>query len=142
MSFTISKFIIVTPLIKKAIHISLVLILLVSTIGVTIYRHYCCGILISKSVGFPAKKCCNDNCKDCKNDHKTFKITDNYKAGTFKPDFRADVKKLFNNFSVSFVLLHINTTPYNNNLITTIKICDTRILTPENPTSVLQVFRL
>lgn len=130
-------------MLKKAIHISVVLLLLISTMGVTIYKHYCSGTLISKSIGLPAKKCCNDNCKDCRNESKTFKITTDYDANSNSLNFKAEVKKIFNNFSFTFVLIHItlNSRTYNN-LLPPIKICDTPLLIAENPSAMLQVFRL
>lgn len=130
-------------MLKKAIHISVVLFLLISTMGVTIYKHYCSGTLISKSVGLPAKKCCNDNCKDCRNESKTFKITTDYDANSNSLNFKAEVKKIFDNFSFTFILIHTTlSTIIDKNILTSIKTCDTPLLIAENSSAMLQVFRL
>lgn len=130
-------------MLKKIIHIGVVVILLLSTMGVTMYKHYCEGSLMSESIGLPAKKCCNYSCKDCHNESKTYKITDNYEASNSSLTFKADVHKIFDNFSLAFVLLQITFDSYsNNNLYTQIKTCDTPPLFAENQPALLQVFRL
>lgn len=130
-------------MLKKAIHISVIVLLLFSTMGVTMYKHYCDGSLVSKSIGHEPKKCCGDDCKGCHNESKTFKITDNYEASNNSLTFKADVQKIFDDFSLAFVLLHITFDSFsNNNLFTQIKICDTPPLIAENQTAMLQVFRL
>ncbi len=130
-------------MLKKAGHISLIILLLISTMGVTMYKHYCGGSLVSESIGFHAKKCCNDSCKKCHNESKTFKISDKYEANNSTLNFKAAVNKIFDNFSFAFLLLHITIDPSsNNNLFIQIKICDTPPLIAENTTAMLQVFRL
>jgi len=130
-------------MLKKALNISVIVLLLFSTMGVTMYKHYCGNILISKTIGQEPRKCCGDDCKGCHNESKTFKITDNYEASSNSLTFKADVQKIFDNFSLAFVLIHITLDSYNNNnLLTQIKICDTPPLIAENQTAILQVFRL
>ncbi|MFN8254184.1 MAG: hypothetical protein U0W24_00750 [Bacteroidales bacterium] len=130
-------------MLKKIVHIGVIVLLLISTMGVTMYKHYCDGSLMSESIGLPAKKCCNDSCKDCHSESKTFKITDNYEASNNSLTFKADVQKLFDNFSLAFVLLQITFDSYSNNdSFALIKSCDTPPLIAENQTAMLQVFRL
>lgn len=130
-------------MLKKAIHISVVLLLLISTMGVTIYKHYCSGTLISKSIGLPAKKCCNDNCKDCSNESKTFKITTDYDSNNNSLNFKAEVKKILDHLPLTLALIHVTlNSSGNNNLFTQTKICDTPPFIAENPTAMLQVYRL
>jgi len=130
-------------MLKKALHISLVVLLLISTTGVTMYKHYCQGSLVSKSIGIPGKKCCNNSCKACHNESNTFKITDKYEANNNILKFKADVQKIFDNFSFAFILLHTTIDSYsNNNLLAQLKICNAPPLIAENPTAMLQVYRL
>jgi hypothetical protein len=130
-------------MLRKIIHTSIVVLLLISTMGVTMYRHYCSGYLMSKSIGFPAKKCCNDGCKACHNESQTFKITDNFEANSSSHKFKAEVKKILDNLSLAFIFINIPSNSYpDNNLFTLIKICDSPPLITENQTAVLQVFRL
>jgi|APIni6443716594_1056825.scaffolds.fasta_scaffold397006_1 hypothetical protein len=130
-------------MLKKIVHIGVIVLLLFSTMGVTMYKHYCGNILITKTIGQVPKKCCGDDCKGCHNDSKTFKITDNYEASNNSLTFKADVQKIFDNFSLAFVLLHITFDSYSdNNLFTHLKNCDTPPLIAENQTAMLQVFRL
>jgi hypothetical protein len=130
-------------MLKKVLHISAIVLLLFSTMGVTVYKHYCNGSLVSESVGFHAKKCCGENCKGCHNESTTFKITDNFETNNNSQTFKAELKKIFNYFSFAFELLHISIDlNVNHSLYTQIKICDTPPLIAENPTAMLQVFRL
>jgi hypothetical protein len=130
-------------MLKKALHIGVIVLLLISTMGVTMYKHYCSGYLISKSIGFPPKKCCNNGCKTCHNESQTFKITDNYESTNNIQTFKAEVKKIFDNLSLAFIFLSTPSDSYpNNNHFTLIKICDSPPLIVENPSAMLQVFRL
>jgi hypothetical protein len=130
-------------MLKKVIHIGVIVLLLFSTMGVTMYKHYCKGSLISKSIGHEPKNCCGDDCKGCHNESKTFKITDNFEASNNSLTFKANVQKIFDDFSLAFVLLHITFDFYStNNSFAQLKICDTPPLIGENPRAMLQVFRL
>jgi hypothetical protein len=65
-------------MLKKISHITLILLLIVATTGVTISRHYCGNHLVAVSL-FKMDKCaCGD--KDCHNVLKQIKVTDNYSA--------------------------------------------------------------
>lgn len=67
-------------MLKKIVHIVLVLLLTVATTGFTINKHYCGNHLFSVSV-FKAEKCdCGDKCKDCHTNVKQVKVSDNYSA--------------------------------------------------------------
>ena len=65
-------------MLQKLIHIALVLLLLLSTTGVTISMHYCSGDLVSMSVIGEAESCCEDNCGCCENKSIHFKVEDDY----------------------------------------------------------------
>ncbi|NQU53711.1 MAG: hypothetical protein HQ522_14365 [Bacteroidetes bacterium] len=62
---------------KKASHIILSLLLLTTTIGVAISKHYCGGNLISTSFFTEAKSCCDsDDC--CKNESEVFQLDEDF----------------------------------------------------------------
>lgn len=57
-------------MIKKTIHISLALILLMVTMGFSISKHYCGGNLVSVSLNHEAESCCDsNNCCQDKTEH-------------------------------------------------------------------------
>lgn len=74
-------------MIRKVIHIILVLVLLTTSTGMTIYSHYCGSTLESVSIDKVPHSCCGDDCKDCHNESVTIKIHDDYSATTFTFDF-------------------------------------------------------
>jgi hypothetical protein len=65
-------------MLKRITHIALILLLIVATTGVTISRHYCGNYLIAVSLFKSVKCACGD--KDCHNEIKQIKVTDNYSA--------------------------------------------------------------
>lgn len=75
-------------MIRKVIHITLVMLLLATSTGMTIYTHYCGSTLESVSIDKVPHSCCGDDCKDCHNESVTIKIHDDYSATTFTFDFQ------------------------------------------------------
>jgi hypothetical protein len=63
---------------RKICHIVISLALLLSTIGVSITRHYCEGKLVSVSLENTHKSCCGEKCKSCHSDSFLVKVTDNF----------------------------------------------------------------
>lgn len=74
-------------MIRKVIHIILVLLLLTTSTGMTIYSHYCGSTIESVSIDKVPHSCCDDDCKDCHNELLTIKIHDDYSATSFAFDF-------------------------------------------------------
>lgn len=74
-------------MIRKVIHIALVILLLVTSTGVTIYTHYCGSTFQSVSIDKAPHSCCGEDCKDCHNESVTIKIHDDYSATAFTFDF-------------------------------------------------------
>ncbi len=64
-------------MIKKAAHMILVMLVVISTGGVTIFRHYCGGIVTNTSIGH-ATPCCAMPCKHCQDKAVTYKIHDEF----------------------------------------------------------------
>jgi len=65
-------------MLKKFTHIALIILMIVATSGFTISKHYCGNHLVSVSLFKSVKCACGD--KDCHNELKQIKVTDNYSA--------------------------------------------------------------
>ena len=62
---------------RKTLNIIIAFILLISTTGFTISRHYCGNNLVSVVINSEAKPCCGlDNC--CHNESEYFKVNDDF----------------------------------------------------------------
>ncbi len=64
-------------MLKKFSHIILSVLLLVSTMGVTISKHYCGDSFISTSVFTEAESCCGDS-DCCHNDTSFYQLDEDY----------------------------------------------------------------
>jgi len=74
-------------MIRKVIHITLVMLLLTTSTGMTIYTHYCGSTFESVSINATPHSCCGDDCNCCHNESVTIKIHDDYSATAFTFDF-------------------------------------------------------
>ena len=84
-------------MLNKAGHILTALIILTSTFGVTINKHYSHGRLFDVAVYTDAQSCCTpgqhmDGCMDI---HEHFQVVNDFLASNFDNDFRAPVLDLF-----------------------------------------------
>jgi hypothetical protein len=130
-------------MLKKAGHISLVILLLISTMGVPMYKHYCGNSLISKSIELPAKNCCNNHCKACHNETTLIKIIDNFEVSSTKANISAEICKILNPVTFSSLLIDkLFETHTFNKLFYKVKICENFRSPIENFITFLQVFRL
>ena len=68
---------------KKLTHILLVLLLLLSTAGVSINKHYSGGDLFSTALFVEADSCCENPCGCCDESTETIKIESDYMASIF-----------------------------------------------------------
>jgi hypothetical protein len=66
-------------MLKKVSHIILSVLLLVSTIGLAVSKHYCSGFFVSVSVFNEAKSCCGES-DCCHNEDIFFKVNDDFSA--------------------------------------------------------------
>jgi len=66
-------------MLKKFSHIILASLLLVSTMGVAISKHFCSGFFVSISVFHEAKSCC-DNSDCCHNEDHFYQVKDDFSA--------------------------------------------------------------
>jgi len=70
-------------MIKKISHILLALLLLVSTSGVSIHKHFSNGKLFSTAIFGKAKSCCEVPCGCCSEKQDVYKVHNNYTASSF-----------------------------------------------------------
>ena len=66
-------------MLKKFSHIILSSLLLISTMGVAVSKHYCSGSFVSASVFHEAKSCCGDS-DCCHNENLFLKVKDDFSA--------------------------------------------------------------
>ncbi len=92
-------------MLRKAGHIAIILLLIIATGGVTITKHYCGNSLIGQSIFSSPKDCCNEPCKDCRNETKTIKVTDTFESANNQIHFHDVFKVLSDQFSLNAVIL-------------------------------------
>jgi hypothetical protein len=73
---------------SKIAHITIAFLLLISTFGITINRHFCGNRLISSSIFSSASSCCKGNCNKCHNETQSIRVTD-----AFEPAFSNEILK-------------------------------------------------
>lgn len=95
-------------MLKKASHIILSMLLLLSTTGLAISKHFCGGELISTSIFVEADSCCDDS-DCCKNETEVFQLDEDYSLVTV-----SEVPQ-----SVEFELLDLAILVYNFSVIET-----------------------
>ncbi|GET28885.1 hypothetical protein SD074_10870 [Prolixibacter sp. SD074] len=81
-------------MIRKTGHILTALILLASTIGVTINKHYSHGQLFDVAVYADAQSCCTAEHHDmdgCADTHEHYQVVNDFLASNFDTDFQAPV---------------------------------------------------
>lgn len=66
-------------MLKKFSHIILSTLLLISTVGVAISKHYCSGSFVSVSVFQEAESCCGDS-DCCHNEDQFYQVKDDFSA--------------------------------------------------------------
>lgn len=63
---------------KKIANIAVVFVLLVSTGGISLTRHYCGDSLVSSALFSTPERCCDDGCSKCHDEHSFSKLTDDF----------------------------------------------------------------
>ena len=74
-------------MLRKITHIIIVVLLLVTTMGMTIDKHYCGTRLVSVSILNEIESCCDitDDC--CHNDSESYKLSVDYAYSQINTDF-------------------------------------------------------
>jgi len=65
-------------MVKSILHITVSIVLLISTIGITISRHYCGENLIHTALFLEAESCCDGSADCCHNETEYFQFKDDY----------------------------------------------------------------
>ena len=74
-------------MLRKITHIIISLVLLVSTTGITIDKHYCGSRLVSVSIAGDSEPCCDTGDACCHDDVDTYKLAVDYTVSTVSIDF-------------------------------------------------------
>ena len=78
----------------KVIHILMSLVLLISTTGLTVDKHYCGNNLVSVSFFGHARSCGDMDGSCCHQDTKTFKLTSDYTYPVINLSFDQDTDEI------------------------------------------------
>ena len=65
-------------MLRRIIHIFIATVLVVSTAGFTITRHYCSGKLVAIAVNTTPESCCDDNGGCCSNESEVYQLQEDY----------------------------------------------------------------
>lgn len=130
-------------MLKKAGHIGVIILLLLATSGVNIYRHYCGSVLMQKTIQFLPEPCCSGHCKSCHDEAFHLKITDNFNASNLRIDFKTDFSNLLHQFQIPLLLHSYETESFDEAYqIRSVKHNISSGLIAEDSEAHLQVFRL
>lgn len=86
--------------IKKFGHIIMILLLLISTAGVSINKHYSGGELFSTALFVEAESCCETPCGCCDEKSEQIKVEADYLASTFDLQDASQLDLLFSSIPV------------------------------------------
>lgn len=65
-------------MIKRILHINLALLLLITTIGFTVSKHYCSGDLVKITINAEAESCCDMETGCCSNETKHYQLEEDF----------------------------------------------------------------
>lgn len=82
-------------ILTKLTHIVLSFLLLVTTSGITVHKHYSGNQLYSRSVYVEARSCCQDPCSCCHETMELIKIKDNFLASHFNLKILTSINNTF-----------------------------------------------
>lgn len=91
-------------MLKRVAHIFLILLLVFSTTGLTITRHYCGRNLVDTSIYSSPHNCCEGKCPGCHNERINIRITDKFETSQPQADFKAGFKNLLKHHSLPILL--------------------------------------
>lgn len=99
---------------KKLGNIILVFLLLISTAGVSINKHYSGGELFSTAIFVEADSCCETPCGCCDKSSEIIKVEADYLASSFELDDVAQMDLLYANIPVllQFVRTEVSTNSF------------------------------
>jgi len=77
---------------RSLANLSLIILLLLSTCGMSITKHYCGKTLVQTAIYSTPDKCCDSNCPGCHDKRVHIQIKDRFEASNAQFDFSALVK--------------------------------------------------
>ena len=124
----------------------MIVMLVFATSGITIYRHYCCGRLVTASVYSNTSHCCETKCPGCRNEIINLRIVDQFESNQNRPDLKPGYNTLFEQHSLP-TLLSFSTFSYPSIINETqgdqsVKPCPYHPVYAGNSNAFLQVFLL
>lgn len=91
-------------MLKRVAHIFLILLLVFSTTGLTITRHYCGRNLVDTSIYSSPHNCCEGKCPGCHNERINIRITDTYESSQSQINLTEGFKNLVEQHSLPTIL--------------------------------------
>jgi hypothetical protein len=67
-------------MLRRFSHIILSVLLLTTTMGVVVSKHFCSGDLIATTIFSEAESCCDGPCDCCHNENHLYKVQDDFSA--------------------------------------------------------------
>lgn len=101
--------------IKKFGHILMILLLLISTAGVSINKHYSDGKLFSTAFFIEAESCCETPCSCCKDTSKFVQVKADFIGSVFDLQDATQLDLLFSNILI--LMNFVVPTSFTNNFI-------------------------
>ena len=65
-------------MLKRFSHIILSVLLLTTTMGMAVSKHYCSGVLMASEVFSEAESCCDGPCDCCHNENHFYQVQDDF----------------------------------------------------------------
>lgn len=90
-------------MLRKVINISVLVLIVLATTGVSITKHFCGEQLKDISLTGNTKSCCGDECSCCHDEKIILKITDNFTGNTFVIDNAKVLSTLWMSFNQSVI---------------------------------------
>jgi len=90
-------------MVKAPVYLTLIFLLLLSTSGISITKHYCGKTLIQTALYSTPGKCCSGGCPGCHNEKLHIQIKDRFEAPANLFDFSALSKKINQHYYLPFL---------------------------------------
>ncbi|MCT4644978.1 MAG: hypothetical protein N4A74_08335 [Carboxylicivirga sp.] len=93
-------------MLKKISHILMVIVLLITTTGMTVSKHYCSESLVNVNIFSEAKSCCEGGCSTdcCHNESERYELNEEFVLAISNIEFQEVIIELILPFIQSFVI--------------------------------------
>jgi hypothetical protein len=124
-------------MIRKLLHIAIMVTLILATAGVSVTKHYCGNRLVSVNLLTQPKSCCGDDCNCCHNEFFSSKVTDTFTSSEHQQLPAVHSIAMDWLVSPSVLAFSIGAKPYIADCVLAPLLPP---LIPDNPSALLQVF--